>query len=117
VKLPLCKAGRKCTVLSSASRQCDDGAISEGYSDSVGRLLSDGWATISQLDKLVARDAEFGSFALGHIDETMSPAQARKIDEKCERALPAENEASLHRDYRQAARFRLAFTEAVDDPT
>jgi hypothetical protein len=59
--------------------QCDDGAISEGYSDSVVRLLSDDWQSIDQLSQLVSRDKEFEAFVLHHIDDLMSPTEMQKI--------------------------------------
>ncbi len=62
-----------------AFAQCDDGAIGEGYSDSVARLLSDNWASLDQLSHLVEHDNGFEKFILRHVDELMSPAQARKI--------------------------------------
>ena len=40
--------------------QCDDGAISEGYSESVARILVDHWNTLPELAHLVRKDAEFG---------------------------------------------------------
>src|SRR5580693_2707785 len=49
--------------------QCDDGAIAEGYSNTVAHLLSDDWASFDQLNSLVARHAAFGRFVLHHIDE------------------------------------------------
>lgn len=59
--------------------QCDDGAIGEGYSDAVARLLSDNWSTVDQLNRLVTNDEPFERFVLHHVDELMSPAQAQKI--------------------------------------
>jgi hypothetical protein len=59
--------------------QCDDGAIGEGYSDSVARLLSEDWRNFGQLNQLTSRDKEFETFVLRHIDELMSPAQQLKI--------------------------------------
>jgi len=59
--------------------QCDDGAIGEGYSNAVARLLSDSWSSFNQLNRLVANDRTFEKFVLHHVDELMSPAQAQKI--------------------------------------
>jgi hypothetical protein len=67
--------------------QCDDGAISEGYSNSVAYLLSEKWSTVDQLNRLVEHDKGFEKFVLRHIDELMSAAQAEKIranaDDRC----------------------------------
>lgn len=51
-------------------RQCDTGAIAEGYSESVARILVDHWATLPELDRLATSDAEFRSFVLRHLDAT-----------------------------------------------
>jgi hypothetical protein len=68
--------------------RCDDGAIAEGYSDSVARLLSDRWTTIGQLNSLIARDRDFEKFTLRHVDELMSPTQARKIQQNATARCP-----------------------------
>src|SRR3982074_1447518 len=56
--------------------QCDDGAISEGYSNAVARLLSDNWDSVGELNHLVSNDEAFKQFVFHHVDELMSPAQA-----------------------------------------
>jgi len=58
---------------------CDDASISEGFSDVVSNLLSEKWSTIYRLNQLVSRDEGFERFVLKHIDELMSPDQAKKI--------------------------------------
>jgi hypothetical protein len=59
--------------------QCDDGAIAEGYSDSVARLLSDRWRGTGQLNRSISHDRDFEMFVLRHVDELMSPIQAENI--------------------------------------
>jgi hypothetical protein len=68
--------------------QCDDGAIGEGYSNVVARSLSDDWSSLDQLSRLVAHDKSFGIFVLHHVDELMSPTQARKILDNAEHRCP-----------------------------
>jgi len=58
---------------------CDDGAIAEGYSDSISRLLADQWQQFAKLQELAGQDAPFKEFVLRHIDESMSPEQAKAI--------------------------------------
>jgi hypothetical protein len=58
---------------------CDDGAIGEGWSDTVVRLLTKEWSTLLALVQIVAKDREFERFVLKHVDELMSPDQARQI--------------------------------------
>ena len=62
--------------------RCDDASIGEGYSDSVARLLSaDGEGRLDELYSFTLRDRSFERFVLRHVDELMSPDQAKKIHE------------------------------------
>jgi hypothetical protein len=72
-----------------AFSHCDDGAISEGYSDSVARLLSTGWRTAAQLNRLVSSDHGFEQFVLMHVDDLMSPGTAKKIQSNVESRCPS----------------------------
>lgn len=67
---------------------CDDGAIGEGYSESVARLLSDEWSTSNQLVRSTAADRGFKQFVLRHVDELMSPTQAAKIGDNSSKHCP-----------------------------
>jgi hypothetical protein len=60
-------------------RQCDDGSIAEGYSESVVRILADHWGTRPRLAALSKRDARFRRFVLGHVDATTNPDDLKKI--------------------------------------
>jgi hypothetical protein len=53
-------------------RRCDDGAIGEGYSESVARILVAHWNTLAQLARLAKKDAEFQTFVMGHVDATLN---------------------------------------------
>jgi len=68
--------------------ECDDGAISEGFSDSVVRLLISDWSHVSSLQEMVDTDRDFGSFVLRHIDDLMSPSQLNSIGELASRSCP-----------------------------
>jgi hypothetical protein len=70
-------------------RQCDDGAIAEGYSDSIAHLLSGDWGSMPELNRLTSNDKRFESFILNHIDELMSPIQQRRINENATTRCPA----------------------------
>lgn len=59
--------------------QCDDGAISEGYSFSVAKMLSGRWEEIAELHKLTTQDPSFHAFVLKHVDGTMTAEQREKI--------------------------------------
>lgn len=60
-------------------RQCDDGAISEGYSASVAALLASHWEETHELKKLFAKNHDFEQFVIRHIDETMTAEQGDAI--------------------------------------
>ena len=68
--------------------ECDDGAIGEGFSDSVVRLLINDWSNIDYLQKIVDKNPSFESFVLRHIDELMSPVQLTKIDDLAQNSCP-----------------------------
>ncbi len=58
---------------------CDDGAIAEGFSDAVGRLLADDWKHFERLRELCSSDKRFKNFVLKHIDMTISVDVLQKI--------------------------------------
>lgn len=68
---------------------CDDGAIAEGYSDVIASLLSDHWNSTDDLARLVSRDKRFEKFVMRHIDELMSPTQAKNIRKNAEAHCPS----------------------------
>lgn len=72
---------------------CDDGAIAEGYSDTVGRLLAGKWEHIGNLGKLVVSDKKFENFVLRHIDETLPTDTLKVIANKAENNCPADETA------------------------
>jgi hypothetical protein len=69
---------------------CDDGAISEGYSESIGRLLSSEWARVGRLDQLSKRDSQFRRFVLRHIDETVPSSYLKRIESNAQGRCPSE---------------------------
>jgi hypothetical protein len=77
-------------VYSSYKRyaQCDDGAIGEGYSSTVARLLADDWSQFGKL-KLLMSDKSFAKFVLLHIDQLMSKEQEKAIRQNASKRCPA----------------------------
>jgi hypothetical protein len=67
---------------------CDDGAISEGYSDSIARLLTREWKRVGDLERLTASDKSFEQFILHHIDETDLPEELKRISENARMRCP-----------------------------
>jgi hypothetical protein len=68
---------------------CDDGAIAEGYSDTVGRLLADDWQHVDLLYRLAASDGSFKGFVLRHIDETIPDEELKAIVKNAKFRCPA----------------------------
>lgn len=70
---------------------CDDGAIAEGFSESVTRLLADQWATVRNVEPMIRADRDFERFIVRHVDATVPPDRLQKIarnaSERCPRSL------------------------------
>ncbi|MES2825650.1 MAG: hypothetical protein V4732_18765 [Pseudomonadota bacterium] len=69
---------------------CDDGAIGEGFSESISLLIAEQWEMIDQLIVLAKEDPEFQKFVIDHIDETAPPERLAQIKRnavsKCSRS-------------------------------
>ena len=70
-------------------KQCDDGAIGEGYSEATARILVDHWNTLPDLARILSKDKEFRSFVLKHIDATLDENDIRKIRKNASAQCPA----------------------------
>jgi hypothetical protein len=68
---------------------CDDGAIAEGYSDSVTKLLADDWKNFNRLLALAHQNRGFTSFVLKHIDESVPADRLTKIAHNAQSKCPA----------------------------
>ena len=69
-------------------KQCDDGAIGEGYSESVARILVNRWNTLSRLETLGTKDAAFRRFVLKHVDGTIASDNVVKINKNVTLSCP-----------------------------
>lgn len=69
-------------------RNCDDGAIGEGYSSSVATLLAIHWTQLGHLMRLVKTDQAFESFVIVHVDDTMSRDQDVMIRQNMHQKCP-----------------------------
>ena len=67
---------------------CDDGAMGEGYSESVARILVDHWRSLPRLASLARKDADFRHFVLKHVDATLDMKDVEKIRTKAETQCP-----------------------------
>jgi hypothetical protein len=70
-------------------RHCDDGAIGEGYSESVARILTDHWNTLPRFVQLASKDAAFQSFVIRHLDATLNMDDVQKIKQDAVTHCPA----------------------------
>lgn len=70
--------------------QCDDGAVAEGYSDSVGKLLANDWALFPRLVKLAKTDKDFERFVVKHVDESLGVDTLQKVSKNARTACPAD---------------------------
>ena len=69
--------------------QCDDGAIGEGYSDAVGKLLTNDWGRLNNLLALTKSDKGFQRFVIKHIDETLPSDTLQRISNNARSSCPA----------------------------
>ena len=67
---------------------CDDGAISEGYSDVAMRMMAQRWTDIAVLAKLGSTDPQFLKFVLSHIDETWTDVDFRAVMKNAKTRCP-----------------------------
>ena len=68
--------------------QCDDGAIAEGCSESVARVLVDQWYTLPQLAELAKNDPKFLRFVLRHVDATDDDKDLQRVKTKAKTQCP-----------------------------
>jgi hypothetical protein len=67
---------------------CDDGAVGEGTSEAVARLLVDHWDSVGVLDRLGLSDVGFTRFVVRHIDATADATDLRTIVQRARRDCP-----------------------------
>lgn len=70
--------------------QCDDGAVAEGYSDAVGKLLANHWKQFPKLVKLAKGDKGFAQFVVRHVDESLSDDTLQRISKNARSRCPAD---------------------------
>jgi hypothetical protein len=70
-------------------KQCDDGAIAEGFSDKVVHLLATQWSSLHQAQHLIAKDRSFQSFIVRHVDATTDAAELKRVRHSATTRCPA----------------------------
>lgn len=69
--------------------KCDDAAIGEGYSNSVGVLLSEHWDMFSEFRALSKDHSKFRKFVIRHVDQTIPEATLDAIAENARQRCPS----------------------------
>jgi hypothetical protein len=67
---------------------CDDGAIAEGMSEMVVRLLVDHWSRLPELRKLTQADSTFETFVLKKINATLDAKDLDKLHDLAKLKCP-----------------------------
>lgn len=81
---------------------CDDGAIAEGFSESITLLLADHWETLRQIEPMIVAEPPFREFIVRHIDETVPAERLQRIGRNAGQQCP-HNLKSLCQDIQAAA--------------
>jgi hypothetical protein len=68
--------------------QCDDGAIGEGYSEAVSRLLADHWLQTGRAATLSRNDVAFRSFIVRHVDDSVPADRLARIRRNAQTTCP-----------------------------
>lgn len=58
---------------------CDDGAIAEGFTESIVHLLATHWETLPQVASFESKNAAFRNFVLRHIDDTADTEELKRV--------------------------------------
>ena len=69
-------------------RQCDDGAIAEGYDESITLLLDEQWRTLGALAAFTSKDRDFLAFVLRHIELTVPADRLARIGTRARSECP-----------------------------
>ena len=74
-------------------RHCDDGAIAEGFTDSIVRLLASHWGSLPQAAALGQRDPVFRRFLVAHVNASADPNDLSRLAGLAERNCPEQHRA------------------------
>lgn len=58
---------------------CDDGAIAEGFTESVVRLLASHWQTLPQVPALEKKNPSFRAFVLRHVNASADSSDLKRV--------------------------------------
>lgn len=86
---------------------CDDGALGEGYSDAVARLLSRKWDQFGSFVAISRHDPAFQRWTIGHIDATASYTDLSAIVHNASVCSNGEGAGNICKVMQQAAKDAL----------
>ena len=81
---------------------CDDGAIGEGFSETITLLLAEHWDDVRQISPMITSDPSFRKFIIRHIDDTVPEERLERIARNANKQCPR-NLKSLCREIQAAA--------------
>jgi len=68
---------------------CDDGAIAEGFTDSIARLLASKWDSLPEMAAIADKNPGFKAFVLRHVNATADTRDLERIAESAKsKCLP-----------------------------
>ena len=68
---------------------CDDGAIAEGFTQSVVHHLASRWSDLPEAERLFVREPRFEMFVVKHIDASASNKDLQQLIEHSTKRCPA----------------------------
>jgi len=87
-------------------KQCDDGGIAEGYSDSVAKLMANHWPSLPKVLPLIRADPAFETWFISHLDETDDDADLAKIERLARTACPPQAQELCDRIHEQMKSYK-----------
>lgn len=89
---------------------CDDGAIAEGFTESVVRILVEHWASLGRLSKFAKKEPSFLHFIYRHITSSADPGDLKRIQNNLKKhGCPTANCEEICREV------ELAVIRALDE--
>ena len=76
---------------------CDDGAIAEGFSESISLLLAEQWEDIQEASTVLIPNSAFQEFIIKHIDETVPDKRLERVRKNIRERCPLSLEDFCHK--------------------
>lgn len=88
---------------------CDDGAIAEGFTESVVRILVEHWTSLGGLGKFAKKDPSFLRFVYRHITSSADPQDIQQIRNNLKKPGCPKTSSKVCRE------IELAVTQALEE--